>query len=119
MLGLSLKETGMRIGVTEFTIINWESGSRTPLNTSMPAIIQFLGYDPYPPAPKTNAARLLAKRREFGWTQKVTAQKLGVDPATWSTWELGGTVLFAKHRTLVARFLRLPEAEFYDAMQKR
>jgi transcriptional regulator with XRE-family HTH domain len=76
----------------------------------MPALLQFLGYDPLP-EPKTLPERLIAKRRAVGWSIREVAQKLGVDPGTWRDWERGGVILYRDHRILVARLLGLPERE--------
>lgn len=118
-LGITQKEAGERMGVTQFTVINWEYDLRKPAIHHVPAICQFLGYDPEPPAPKTLPERLAAKRRELGWTQKDAARKLGVDPCTWSDWERGGTIMATAHRRLVAQFLGLPEDEIHSTMRKR
>lgn len=91
-LGLTLKEAGQRLGVTLFTVINWEYGRCKPAVKHAPAIRQFLGYEAEPAAPNTLAERLVAKRCELGWTQKEAAQALGVDRSTWSAWEAGGTI---------------------------
>lgn len=118
-LKLTQKDTGKRLGVTSFTITNWEHGLRKPAIQHFPAIGQFLGYDPEPPTPGTLAERLAAKRREFGWTQRVAAQKLGVDPSTWSAWEQGGTIMSKEYRHLVATFIGLPEATLDSTMRKQ
>ena len=118
-LNLTQKQAGERLGVTSFTIINWENGLRKPAIEHVPAICRFLGYDPEPPTPKTLPERLAAKRRELGWTQRVAAKKLGVDPCTWSDWERGGTIMATAHRRMIARFLGLSEAEVSFTMRQR
>ena len=118
-LGLTQKEAGQRLGVTQFTVINWEYGLGNPAIQHVPAICRFLGYDPEPPTPKTLPERLAAKRRDLGWTQRVAAQKLGVDPCTWSDWENGGTIMATAHRRLVAKFLGVKEADVNSEMRKR
>ena len=118
-LGLTQKEAGERLGVTSFTVINWEYCLRKPAIQHIPAICRFLGYDPEPPTPKTLGERLAAKRRELGWAQEEAARKLGVDPSTWSEWENGGTIMAKAHRCLVAKVMGLPEAEVYAAMRKQ
>ena len=118
-LRLTQKEAGKHLGVTSYTVTNWEHGLRRPAIQHFPAICQFLGYDPEPPIPDTLAERLVAKRREFGWTQRVAAQKLGVDPSTWSAWEHGGTIMSKAHRHLIAKFIGLSEGALYSMMRKR
>ena len=119
-LGLTQKEAGKHLGVTSFTVTNWECGLRKPAIQHLPAICQFLGYDPeLPPTPDTLAERLAAKRRQFGWSQRVAAQKLGVDPSTWSAWEQGGIIMSKAHRHVVAKFTGLSEAALYSMMRKQ
>jgi transcriptional regulator with XRE-family HTH domain len=118
-LGLTQKEAGQRLGVTQFTVINWECGFRKPRIQNMPAVQDFLGYVPNPPMPITLPERLAAGRRDLGWTQKTAARKLGVDPCTWSDWERGGTIMAKAHRRMVAKFLGLREIELYSTMRKR
>lgn len=43
-LGLSQKEAGGRLGVTSFTVLNWEKGKTEPLEKLMPRVISFLGW---------------------------------------------------------------------------
>ena len=79
----------------------------------MPAIFQFLGYDPYP-GPISLPERLLAKRREMGWSIKEAAKFAYVDPGTWADWERGRTVLYRRHRAQIAKMLGLS----FDALDK-
>lgn len=48
--------------------------------TSLPAITRFLGYDPFPVA-ATVPERLVAKRRELGWSRKRAAKAWGIRKA--------------------------------------
>jgi len=70
------------------TITNWEVNATVPEVRFMPAIIQFLGYNPIPAA-NSLADRLAAARRALGLSQRKMAGKLGVDPATLMGWEAG------------------------------
>jgi transcriptional regulator with XRE-family HTH domain len=55
-LRLTQKQTAERLGVNPWTVLNWENGHTEPPIESIPAILQFLGYDPYPaPKPSLNA----------------------------------------------------------------
>lgn len=47
-LGLTLREAGRLMGVTEYTVINWEGGHCEPSVKSSRAIRSFLYYDPLP-----------------------------------------------------------------------
>ena len=105
-MGLMQKEVAKQLGVVPWTILNWEKAHTEPPIASIPAIVQFLGYDPFP-QPETLPLLLLAKRREMGWSIKEAAEALGVDPSTWGNWERGHTILCRKHREIVAQFLDL------------
>ena len=52
----------------------------------MPAIIEFLGYNPLESS-TSFPQRLIAMRRARGLTQKELAIELGVDPSTIRNWE--------------------------------
>jgi transcriptional regulator with XRE-family HTH domain len=84
----------------------------------MPAILAFLGYDPFPP-PKTVGERLLHVRRQHGWSIGEAAHQLGVDRTTWQDWEHGKLILFRRHRTKVATLLGLDPKETADEMRAR
>jgi ribosome-binding protein aMBF1 (putative translation factor) len=47
-----------------------------------------LGYDPLPPA-NSFSERLATARQTLGLSQRKTAEKLSVDPATVKGWEAG------------------------------
>lgn len=108
-LKLSQPQLAKLLGVAPETILNWELNYRNPSINYIGKLIEFLGYDPVLPNPSSIAELLPAKRRELGWTQKVAAQNLGVDPCTWSSWECGGTIMMHEHRRLVASFLGIDE----------
>ena len=111
-LRLTQKEAAERLGVNFWTVLNWEKDHTEPPIESMPPIIRFLGYDPFP-EPKGLAQRLLAKRRAMGWSIREAARQLGVDQGTWGDWEQGGVILYRNHRRLVARLIGLPEDEVH------
>jgi len=49
-LGLTQKKVSKMLGVTSFTVLNWEKGKTEPLPQFMPRIILFLGYVPVRPS---------------------------------------------------------------------
>ncbi len=106
VLELTQKEVADQLGVVPWTILNWEKGRTEPPIASIPAIVQFLKYDPFP-EPKTLPEKLLAKRRVTGWSIKEAAEAAGVDPGTWGNWERGQTILYRHHRMIVAQLLDL------------
>lgn len=118
-LNMTQAEVGKQFDVTLFTVSNWENDYRVPLISHIPMLIKFLGYDPTCSIPSSIAAHLLNKRRELGWTQRVAARNLGVDPCTWSSWECGGTIMTHEHRRLVASFLGIAEEAINETMRKQ
>lgn len=117
-LKLSQPQLAKILGIAPETVLNWELNYRKPGINHIGKLIQFLGYDPALPNPRSIAELLLAKRRELGWSQKVAARNLGVDPCTWSSWECGGTIMRHDHRQLVALFLGINE-DIIDKKMKR
>lgn len=118
-LKLSQPQLAKLLGVSPETILNWELNYRQPSINHMGKLIKFLGYDPASINPSSIAELLLAKRRVLGWTQKVVARNLGVDPCTWSSWECGGTIMKHDHRRLIASFLGIAENTINKTMKKQ
>jgi transcriptional regulator with XRE-family HTH domain len=87
-LKLLQKQVADQIGVHEQTIAGWECNATSPEIHYIPAILNFLGHDPLPPAISL-PERLAAARKRFGLSQRKMAAKLGVDPATLMGWEAG------------------------------
>jgi site-specific DNA recombinase len=87
-LKLFQNDVAKRLGVDKASIFNWEKNATQPGFEHMPAVIEFLGYNPLPPA-KSWAERLVRGRTALGLSQEVTARKLGVDPSTLARWERG------------------------------
>ena len=79
-LELRQKDVGKLIGVGNFTIMNWEKGDAQPSIKHYPAIISFLGYEPFP-EPRTLGERIIAWRHRNGFSRKALARQLGVDEA--------------------------------------
>lgn len=98
--------------------MNWELNYKKPSINHIGKLTQFLGYDPVLSNPSSIAELLLAKRRELGWTQKVAARNLGIDPCTWSRWECGGTIMTYRRRQLVAEFLSM-NGKIVDEIMRR
>ena len=89
-LGLKMlqKDVAEQLGVDKTSVFNWEANTAVPAVRYMPAIIQFLGYDPLPVA-KGWGERLVRRRTTLGMTQKEAARRLGVDQGTLAKWEQG------------------------------
>ena len=100
----SQKEAASLLGVSSESLLNWEKGKTEPPVRSWPAILRFLGYDPSP-EPKALSERMLAKRRELGWTIREAAERLGVDEGTWGIWEHIGRIRWNRYRAILEAFL--------------
>lgn len=101
---LTQREAARILGTDAKTVCNWEKRETEPLIVFMPRILQFLGYNPFP-EPTTLSERMLAKRREMGWTLREAARELGVDPGTWGEWEWTGLVKWERYRVALDHFL--------------
>jgi DNA-binding transcriptional regulator YiaG len=88
------------------TITGWESNATIPEVRYMPAIIQFLGYNPLPAA-SSLPERLATARRALGLSQRKMAAKLGVDPATLMGWEAGRHQPTGKSLELIGKVLQM------------
>jgi len=104
-LKLLQEQVADQIGVHELTVTNWEVNATVPEVRYMPAIIQFLGYNPLNTV-STLAERLATARRALGLSQRKMAEKLGVDPATLMGWEVGRHQPTGKSLDLIARVLQ-------------
>lgn len=102
---LSQNNLAQIVGACASTILNWEKEKTEPPVESMPAILAFLGYNPFP-EPKTLAERMLAKRRAMGWTIAEAAKQLGVDEGTWGQWEASKAKPRGRYHENVQRFLQ-------------
>ena len=75
-------------GVDPKTWMWWERDEREPYVHQYPAIIQYLGYEPWS-EPGTLGEKLLAQRRRHGLSIKRAADITGVDEGTFGRWESG------------------------------
>lgn len=103
-LGLTQEQAAEGLGVNPWTVLNWEKGHTEPPIASLPGILRFLGYNPFP-APRTLPERMLAFRRETGRTIGKAARQLGVDEGTWRAWETGTTIPWPRYVSLLEQFL--------------
>jgi DNA-binding transcriptional regulator YiaG len=85
---LPAKDVALLLGVSPWTLINWETGETSPAEIHYPAILSFLDFDPFQ-EPGTLAGQLRAFRRKRGLSVKAAAPLLSVDEATWRGWEAG------------------------------
>jgi transcriptional regulator with XRE-family HTH domain len=87
-LGFMQKQVAARLSVNTRTYFLWEHDRTVPTVRYYPAILGYLGYDPFP-CPTTLPAQLASKRRELGLSIKRAAELLGVDEGTFARWESG------------------------------
>jgi transcriptional regulator with XRE-family HTH domain len=87
-LKLIQRQVAEQIGVDATSIHNWETNVSKPSLQYMPAILEFLGYNPVPPGSGW-AERLVQCRTALGLSQKESARQLGVDASTLARWERG------------------------------
>jgi transcriptional regulator with XRE-family HTH domain len=96
-LNLLQRDAAEQVGVCESTFLHWEQNATTPPVTFLPRICAFLGYDPLPAA-VTTPERMKRYRERNGYTVKTAAEQLGIDPGTWSAWELGRVIPWPRFR---------------------
>ena len=108
-LGLLQREAAEDIGVTQWTLRNWELGWSTPAIRCLPEIIRFLGYSPLP-QPSSLSDQLLTHRKLRGISRQRLAQELGIDPGTLWRWESGKVIRAPSFVTRLRGSLPAPPA---------
>ena len=103
-LGLRQRDVAPLFDVSHHTLIDWERDRVAPGVTYYPAIVEFLGYEPWP-EPKSFGGRLRAERYRRGWTIAHSAARLGVDEGTFGSWERGRHELTSASRSICLQFL--------------
>lgn len=116
---LDRKELARRLGVDEFTVMNWELGRTKVIPAqAMRGIIGYLGYNPEPRPPEVGA-QLRWKRRSLGWTVQEAARRNSIDPSTWEAWErMPGWPKYPRFKRLLEGFLSLPEEKLVRAIRR-
>jgi DNA-binding XRE family transcriptional regulator len=76
-LGLGQRRVAKTLGANPWTYLLWEHDRTQPTPRFVPAILQFLGYDPFAKG-ATFPERLRAARRRPGLTQAELAQQVGL-----------------------------------------
>lgn len=102
-LGLLQRHVAERLGVSEASVWQWETNRTSPQVRFIPAVIAFLGENPYP-KPATFAEWIRGSRRVLGFSRRRLAAELGVDESTVKRWEDGrGRPMAAFHAQLCAK----------------
>ncbi len=83
---LTQKEAGAHLGVTEWTVLNWEKGRTTPTIADLPTVEAFIGYSLAPTA-QSLGERMREYRRRCGLTITEAATSAGVSEDGWAEWE--------------------------------
>ena len=93
------------IGTSWKSLMWWERNERVPSDRFWPAIIAYLGREPWS-EPQGLGERLLAERRRRGLLMSEAAKVAGVDETTFWWWESGRrSPRYPRTLALVARFL--------------
>jgi len=108
-LKLFQRQVAEQLRVDKASVYNWETNRTKPGLEYMPAIIRFLGYNPFP-SPEGWRDRLIQCRTLLGFTQKESAHHIGVDPCTLARWERREREPAGPFATLALRFLNAAEA---------
>lgn len=103
--GLKQIEAAALMGVCQYSVVAWEAEAKQPTDRQYPAIVAFLGYEPWPEA-HALPERLVAERRRRGISAKATAKLIGVDEGTYLRWEHGRTMPLDRATAAVAMFLK-------------
>lgn len=117
-LVLTQKEVGDLIGVSPFTILNWEKGKSTQTPVALiPKISEFLGYNPES-RPEAPGALIKWKRRSLGWSSSEAARRNSVDQSTWLAWESMDTwPVYPRYRELLEGFVAMPNDELQNGIR--
>ncbi|MBX7108680.1 MAG: helix-turn-helix domain-containing protein [Chitinophagales bacterium] len=86
-MGLFQKDVARMIGVSEDCITYWENKRSLPLIHHFPAIIKFLGFNPFKKDGDTLSIRIQNYRIEHGLSHKKMGRRLRVDGSTVASWE--------------------------------
>ena len=87
-LALDRRASAELMSIDQKTLMWWERDERPPFVRAYPAIIRFLGYEPWN-EPLTLGEALLAQRRRRGLRTGTAARVIGVDEGTLRRWERG------------------------------
>lgn len=87
-LGLTLEAAAERIGANPWTLLYWEHDRHVPTDRFYPALIRFLGREPWP-EPVDVAEHLRAERLRRGLSQQQAAAVMQVGRDSVANWEAG------------------------------
>jgi site-specific DNA recombinase len=111
-LGITRIEAAAQLGTHPVSLNLWEKHGREPAISAYPAIIAFLGYEPWP-TPQTLAEALKAERCRRGMNIRAAAGLVCVTEGTWAGWERGAGRLTTRTLPAIAGFLGLYVADTF------
>lgn len=104
-LHLFQKDVAKILKVNEATITNWENDNSQPMVHCYPAIIHFLGYNPFEVEMNRFGDTVKNYRLKHGLSHKKLGKKFGVDASTVGAWESGKSEPHLKTKEQVERQL--------------
>ena len=107
VLGHRQMDAAAVVGVDPKTWMWWEQDTRQPYVHQYPAIISYLGYEPWREPVKLGDC-LLAVRRRRGLSIKRASELTGVDEGTFGRWESGKWEPQPRSLDCIRRFLDRP-----------
>ncbi len=113
-LALDRRAAAVVLEADEKTLMWWERDERPPFVRAYPAIIRFLGYEPWP-KPDTLADALIAERRRRGRRIEQAAKDTGIDEGTWRRWERGEWKATERSVRALSSWLGFDVAEAFPA----
>ncbi len=105
--GLLQREVAKALGVDSMSLVNWEKNRTTIGVRFVPAIIDWLGYDPLPKA-DTLASWIAVERTRRGFARRVLAEALGWDEGSLRSYEKGDRLPGGARLAQLRAMLRKP-----------
>ncbi len=103
---MSQKKVATLLGISREVYGQWEADHISPRVSSMPKVIDLLGYAPLDDgAVLAIGDRVRQSRRVLGLTRDEAAERLGVTGTTISYWETGRVVPAKRHRKAIEAFV--------------
>ncbi len=107
--GLTHAQLGKKLGVNQWTVLNWENGNSRPRIDFYGRIVALLGFDPEQMSQSETLAEHMAEyRRMGGLSQEKAALQAGIDETTWQSWESGRKKPMPLSDARLRAFLGLP-----------
>ncbi len=114
-------DLGKKLGVSPWTILNWEKNRTVPPIGLRGRTVDYLGYDPGPKRECETLKEHMASFRQLrGFSQEKAADEAGVDESSWQAWESGRRKPTPLSEARLRRFLGIPaEPDSGDSFGER